>query len=644
MTPSEQALLRRLAVFVDGWTLEAAEAICPDPVDGEGPVVLDAVEVFDALDRLVDHSLVNVSDGPTGVRFGMLETVRQYGSRLLEADPAERDAVRLRHSQHFCGWVIRVGDELILTDDADLFDGVTADRANIVAAAERAIGAGEPAVACDALGALFTILGCPEWASVNRSVLALVDALLETLDDVDRWRAYGVRRYALAIRADPISELATLEDMLAAAEAAGNAAGVAHSRATTLALLSMTGAPVFDEYRDLIELLEGFEPVWAAGHRGGGLLVMSAYAGSLRHYDAVLRDVDTAAFSPRPALLQLSAGVVALFRGQPTSAVDLLWASSDRTEQGQRSLAYGYLAYAHLDLGQAPDPEIERRLRRTWEIEENVLGGLATEVHALCRLLLADDLDGADALLRVHVQRFEAIGVLPSAFTPNHALVAAGLGMPPTATAHEGVTPLVAAETLRARAEHLLQMGELGSAMDAAHSALEVELAERLDRGIVHTLECVARILAAANRHDEAVRLTSASTAFRTERSLVALPCLRQLTDDTLARARAQIGPTTFDTAFAGGSTMSLLAATDYARRLRIEPHSTAVVGWDALTPTENRVADLVAQGLTNPQVGKELLMGAETVKTHLSRVFDKVGVANRKELIVAASRRAAER
>ena len=36
--------------------------------------------------------------------------------------------------------------------------------------------------------------------------------------------------------------------------------------------------------------------------------------------------------------------------------------------------------------------------------------------------------------------------------------------------------------------------------------------------------------------------------------------------------------------------------------------------------------------------------MGAETVKTHLTRVFQKAGVANRRELIVAASRRAAER
>jgi DNA-binding CsgD family transcriptional regulator len=69
-----------------------------------------------------------------------------------------------------------------------------------------------------------------------------------------------------------------------------------------------------------------------------------------------------------------------------------------------------------------------------------------------------------------------------------------------------------------------------------------------------------------------------------------------------------------------------------------------ATVGWDALTPTEARVAELVAEGLTNPQVGKELLMGTETVETHLSRVFDKLGLANRKELIVAARRRAAER
>ncbi len=46
LTPTEQALLRRLSVFVDGWTLDVAEAVCPDD---EG--VLEEFAVFDALDR-----------------------------------------------------------------------------------------------------------------------------------------------------------------------------------------------------------------------------------------------------------------------------------------------------------------------------------------------------------------------------------------------------------------------------------------------------------------------------------------------------------------------------------------------------------------------------------------------------------------
>ena len=44
-------------------------------------------------------------------------------------------------------------------------------------------------------------------------------------------------------------------------------------------------------------------------------------------------------------------------------------------------------------------------------------------------------------------------------------------------------------------------------------------------------------------------------------------------------------------------------------------------------------VVRLVASGLTNKEVGRELLMGAETVKTHLSHVYDKLGVRSRAAL-----------
>ena len=70
---------------------------------------------------------------------------------------------------------------------------------------------------------------------------------------------------------------------------------------------------------------------------------------------------------------------------------------------------------------------------------------------------------------------------------------------------------------------------------------------------------------------------------------------------------------------------------------------SRATVGWAALTPTERQVAELAADGRTNPQIGRELLMSPETVKTHLSRVFTKLGIAGRRELPLAFAQRLAE-
>ena len=49
--------------------------------------------------------------------------------------------------------------------------------------------------------------------------------------------------------------------------------------------------------------------------------------------------------------------------------------------------------------------------------------------------------------------------------------------------------------------------------------------------------------------------------------------------------------------------------------------------GWESLTPTELQVAELVAEGQTNPQIAQRLLMGRATVKTHLEHVFTKLGV-----------------
>jgi DNA-binding CsgD family transcriptional regulator len=58
-------------------------------------------------------------------------------------------------------------------------------------------------------------------------------------------------------------------------------------------------------------------------------------------------------------------------------------------------------------------------------------------------------------------------------------------------------------------------------------------------------------------------------------------------------------------------------------------------IGWDSLTPTELHVADLVCEGLTNREIAARLSMGAETVKTHISHIFSKLGISKRSQLAV---------
>ena len=64
--------------------------------------------------------------------------------------------------------------------------------------------------------------------------------------------------------------------------------------------------------------------------------------------------------------------------------------------------------------------------------------------------------------------------------------------------------------------------------------------------------------------------------------------------------------------------------------------------GWASLTPSESKVAELVAGGLSNQEVADRLVISRYTVETHLKRVYAKLGVRSRAELAVEAGRRPA--
>ncbi len=64
--------------------------------------------------------------------------------------------------------------------------------------------------------------------------------------------------------------------------------------------------------------------------------------------------------------------------------------------------------------------------------------------------------------------------------------------------------------------------------------------------------------------------------------------------------------------------------------------------GWASLTPTEEVVARLVAEGLSNPQIGDRLYVSRRTVQTHVAHVFGKLGVTSRSQLAVEVTRQEA--
>ena len=96
---NERVLFGGLSVFAGGFTLAAAEAVC---AGGD----LGREEVLDLLTQLVDKSLVAVGERDGQARYGMLETLRQYGREKLEGS-GEPKEVRARHA----AWYLELAEE-----------------------------------------------------------------------------------------------------------------------------------------------------------------------------------------------------------------------------------------------------------------------------------------------------------------------------------------------------------------------------------------------------------------------------------------------------------------------------------------------------------------------------------------------------
>jgi DNA-binding NarL/FixJ family response regulator len=85
------------------------------------------------------------------------------------------------------------------------------------------------------------------------------------------------------------------------------------------------------------------------------------------------------------------------------------------------------------------------------------------------------------------------------------------------------------------------------------------------------------------------------------------------------------------------------LQATFRAHGIRRGPrskHRQARTGWDSLTPAETKIAGLVEDGLSNPEIAARLLLSRRTVATHVSHILKKLGVHSRTDIAREAALR----
>ncbi|MEV6983055.1 LuxR C-terminal-related transcriptional regulator [Sphaerisporangium sp. NPDC051017] len=122
-TEPEQLMWARVSVFCGGLDLEAAEAVC----SGDG---IAREDVVDLVSGLVENSVLLREEAPSGVRYRLLETIRQYGrDRLAEA--GAEDALRRRHSAYYRELAGRALAHLFTADQVEWLAWLRLDHANL---------------------------------------------------------------------------------------------------------------------------------------------------------------------------------------------------------------------------------------------------------------------------------------------------------------------------------------------------------------------------------------------------------------------------------------------------------------------------------------------------------------------------------
>ena len=239
----EKTLFARLGVFVGGFDLAAAEAVC-------AAAPLSPEDVLDLLASLVDKSLVMQDENHDGARFGMLETIREYARGKLE-ESGEAGAVAASHCEHYFAKSKEARNGIRGPEQAEWTHRIETDLDNVRAAISLSLAGGvDPFIAVKiavAMNGFWMLRGyATEGRRIVRAALSL--PAIEASDLARAWALY-VGAVLADSQSDHLEALGMLEACLALRRGLGNPREIA----ATLSTLSLARL----QSGDLAGALEG---------------------------------------------------------------------------------------------------------------------------------------------------------------------------------------------------------------------------------------------------------------------------------------------------------------------------------------------------------------------------------------------------
>jgi len=584
LSAQEQRLFRWLSVFVGGCTLEAAEAVCQGlQEDGE-----HSSSVLEDIASLLDKSLVQQRerDGEAP-RLIMLETIREYGLERL-ALHGEEEATRQAHAAYYLRRAEEAEPEWEGPKQAVWSERLEQDHDNVRAAMvwslEREETGHDWELALRLGGALRRFWQVRGYLSEGRAFLEKVLAGSVGIVSVGHVKALIAIGHVAVIQDDYDRVDAVCKESLALCQKLGDT----EDTARTLYLLG-----------------------WVAWLKGDPALARALMEQTV----TLFRQVDD---KSGIAWSLMYLGITAGRQGNYAEGRILFEENLARQRElgNKRGIAFSLCHFTEMLLASQHDaamvrPLLEESLSLFREIEDK--WGIAEASMLLGQVaLLRGDVTTARSITKVSVQLCREVGhrwIMSQAFT-------------------------ILAKVAETEHDQLMTRTLYQESLDLAREVGDKVL-------IALGLEGLAGVVGTQGEPVWATRLWGAAAALRDTIGAPMPPIERAGYEAATAAVRMHLGEQIFATVWTEGRAMTpeqALAAKGpvtlpqplLSAPSSIPPVKPAPTYPDGLTAREVEVLRLLAQGMTNPQIAKRLILSSHTVHAHVRSIYMKLDVNSR--------------